>query len=234
MSATRPNLVDSDPILNLYHQCPSPRNEPERKKGYGFTDQSYVKHKILIPNIYTLKLENNLGICSQLRCTRLKPRRMPPCPCHRGRWAQRRGSGGARKYAWCQNRRDASCRCRRPCWVIDLGRLLSRTSRRGGDRPHRPFALRRRMNYSRNCWLLPRDRDGRRTCPRPCMCAFRYLTGWQYYFRFRSFISTAKPSKGARIIYGSQNMVSWDGQLDNRQRRSLAVFREFKKVPLGR
>ncbi len=32
---------------------------------YEFTDQSYVKDKIVIPNIHTLEFENDLGICSQ-------------------------------------------------------------------------------------------------------------------------------------------------------------------------
>ena len=116
----------------------SSKNAPERLKRYRFTDQSYVEHKIVIPNILAFKLENKLGICSQWGRARLRPRRKPHCPCHRGRWAQRCGRGGARKYAR-QNRCVACCRCRWPCWAT-YPRRLSRASHRGGGHPQRLFA----------------------------------------------------------------------------------------------
>jgi hypothetical protein len=70
----------------------------------------------------------------------------------------------------------------------------------GGGHPHHLFALGRKAN----CRLLPRIRDDCVTWPR-CMCAFRH---WWYFGR--NLVSTAKPGKGARIIYG-QSLVSWEG-----------------------
>ena len=145
------------------------------KDIYKFTDQSYIKHEIVISNIrvHTIESENNLGICSQWRCARLQLLRKSYCSCCRGRWSQRHGSGRACMHAQGRNRSNSGggshppCHYCWPCWRIYLRCLLSRTCQAGRSCPHGLPTLRRKVNCLTVCLC-----NSRSTCPG---CAIRHV-----------------------------------------------------------